>query len=292
MGGLKRAWAVVVDIVNGLIDHEAATFASTIAFSLIFAIPPFVIFLVSLGVTVTGDQITAELRELLFAALPDHVVATIGPEIEAVLEARGSKGLLTFGVLVTLISITGAIEALRVGLNRAYGCRETRSFVVNRLHGLFFVFIGSLALLVVTALAIAAPLAFSFAKPYLPSLQSYEWIFGLGRRVIIYLVITGVLFAFHRFLPQHRKDLHWSALLPGIVVTMVLWWISGWAFGLYLDEIGNYAATYAGLAGIIAVMLFLNIAAIMFLVGAEVNRAIAALRGDPSICGDSNDRRS
>lgn len=276
----QRLKRLLSDVFEGLWKHDTATFASTIAFSLIFAIPPFMIFLVSLGVTVAGSQISSELRELLFAALPGHVLRTIGPEIDAVLDKRASAGFLTFGVAITLISITGAIEAARVGLDRAYGCKEERSFLMNRLRALGFVFVASLALIVLAAIALAAPVAFREAQPYLPGLGSYETTFRIARQVILFVVAGGGLYAIHRFLPEHEGRLGFRTILPGIVFTLVMWWASGWAFGLYLKNAGTYAATYAGLAGIIAVMLFLNIAAFILLIGAEINRAVALQRRD------------
>ena len=62
--------------------------------------------------------------------------------------------------------------------------------------------------------------------------------------------------------------------------TLVGWWLAGKVFGLYITEIANYSATYAGLAGIVILMFFLYIQALIFLYGAEVNRSIADLRGD------------
>ncbi len=52
-------------------------------------------------------------------------------------------------------------------------------------------------------------------------------------------------------------------------------------FGFYIGRIANYSATYAGLAGIVILMFFLYIQALIFLYGAELNRSIADFRGDP-----------
>ena len=62
-------------------------------------------------------------------------------------------------------------------------------------------------------------------------------------------------------------------------LTLVGWWLAGKVFGLYITEIANYSATYAGLAGIVILMFFLYIQALIFLYGAEVNRSIADFRG-------------
>ena len=48
---------------------------------------------------------------------------------------------------------------------------------------------------------------------------------------------------------------------------------------LHHAKFANYSATYAGLAGIVILMFFLYIQALIFLYGAEVNRSIADFRG-------------
>jgi membrane protein len=45
-------------------------------------------------------------------------------------------------------------------------------------------------------------------------------------------------------------------------------------FVFYLDRFSTFSATYAGLAGVIAVMLFFEFSALAMIVGAEFNRAI------------------
>ncbi|HSG94859.1 MAG TPA: YhjD/YihY/BrkB family envelope integrity protein, partial [Afifellaceae bacterium] len=78
--------------------------------------------------------------------------------------------------------------------------------------------------------------------------------------------------ALHVFLPPHR--LHFIAVLPGVVITLVLFWLISAVFVFYLDRFSTFSATYAGLAGVIAVMLFFEFSALALIVGAEFNRAI------------------
>ena len=58
--------------------------------------------------------------------LPAHVIETLQPELNRIFATADRTSPLTFGLLVTLISITGSVEAIRDGLNRAYGCTEDR----------------------------------------------------------------------------------------------------------------------------------------------------------------------
>ncbi len=76
----------------------------------------------------------------------------------------------------------------------------------------------------------------------------------------------------HFWLPDGRR--RFLAILPGIVVTMLAWFISATVFATYLERFANYFSTYAGLASIMVALVFLYIVASIFIVGAELNAAI------------------
>ena len=67
-------------------------------------------------------------------------------------------GLLTFGAVLSFYFASSAIEALRVGLNRAYGLVETRPWWLLRLQSIGLVLVGSLALLALAFLVVLGPL--------------------------------------------------------------------------------------------------------------------------------------
>ena len=56
----------------------------------------------------------------MFRFMPADVAETLAPAVREVIGAR-QGGLLTFGILATLWFASNGFEALRTGLNRAYG---------------------------------------------------------------------------------------------------------------------------------------------------------------------------
>ena len=71
--------------------------------------------------------------------------------------------------------------------------------------------------------------------------------------------------------------------MPGIVATLVLWMIGAAGFGYYLKDFANYAATYAGLAGIMTAIVFLYISAGLLILGAEINSALLRYRSQRAL---------
>ena len=74
-------------------------------------------------------------------------------------------------------------------------------------------------------------------------------------------------------------------ILPGVVVTLGLWLVSGAAFGAYLASFANYVSTYAGLAGAMTALVFLYLVSTCFIFGGELNAAIMRARKSPRANG-------
>jgi membrane protein len=272
----RPVWAILHDATGGLFRHDGIMVASAISYTLIFALFPFVIFLVALGAIFGGSDLSAYISREALAALPAHVVKTLEPEMNRIFAVADRASPLTFGLLVTLVSITGAIEAIRDGLNRAYGCAEDRHMVRRYLSSLFFVLTGAAFLLVVSALGIAVPIWIDILHRYFPEPRFEVGLLDIARQGLLVVVTGAMLFAFHLLLPAKRRSVR--SVVGGVLFTLVMWWIAGKVFGFYITRIANYSATYAGLAGIVILMFFLYIQAIIFLYGAEINRSVMDFR--------------
>ena len=249
--------------------------SSALAFTLILALFPFLIFVTALGSILGGPSLAVRVSAGLFEVLPGDIASSLQPQVQRVLDTR-SGGFLTFGFLVTVFSLTTAIESIRAGLNRAYGVREGRNIVITRIESLLFVFIGSLTLLLVAFLAVAAPLLYGRLEDTYPDLVPWRSIFDLLRLAVLGVVLLGALVALHVALPAHHRGI--KQVWIGCLATLLLWYAVGLAFSYYLANFGNYAATYAGLAGVVAALMFFYLCSACLLFGGEVNRAIAVAR--------------
>ena len=101
-------------------------------------------------------------------------------------------------------------------------------------------------------------------------------IFNAIRLGVMGVILFGALLALHVALPAHRRGI--KQVWIGCLVTLVLWYVVGLGFSYYLSNFSNYAATYAGLAGVVAALMFFYLASVCLLFGGEVNRAIAVAR--------------
>jgi hypothetical protein len=64
-------------------------------------------------------------------------------------------------------------------------------------------------------------------------------------------------------------------LTPGALLFVVTWILGSLAFGWYVSNFGSYNATYGALGGVVVLMIWFYLTAVMLLVGAELNALLA-----------------
>jgi membrane protein len=257
----RAAWRLVM-------ADEGLELSGYIAFTAFFSLFPFLIFLAALA-GFLGDRETADdFIAAMFNLMPDDVAGTLAPAVREVLGGR-EGGLLTVGILTTLWFASNGIEALRVGLNRAYGAHEARSLWWRRLQSIGFVIVGGVVIFFLSLAVILGPLVWRVLGPAVHDVLETRLVFVAARYLMAVLMLLGGLLLVHRWLPNTRQA--YARVLPGVCVTAVLWLMGASAFSWYIGNLADYAAFYGSLGGVAITLMFFYVSAIIFIFGAEVN---------------------
>lgn len=274
---LKLSLRVVIDAFRAFLADDGWAIASHIALSTLMALFPFLIVVTALAAFIFGSkQLADEAARLLLQAWPPQVAAPIAADVSGVLtNAHGS--VLTFGAVFALYFASSGVESLRIGLNRAYDMTERRSWWLLRLESIGYVLIGAVAILAFAFLVVLAPLIWDKLVYYVPTLEPFGGIVTFARYAVAALVLVMALLIVHLWLPAGRRGL--LEIAPGIIATLLLWLVSGAAFGRYLANYAfAYVSMYAGLASAMVALIFLYVCASIFIYGGELNSVIAQLR--------------
>lgn len=273
---LRTHLEIAVLAFNRFVAHDGWAIASHIALSFLFSLFPFLILLAALG-GIFGTQLLAdEAGSLILEAWPEGVARPIAGEVHRILTEQRT-GILTFGALLAIYFSSSGVESLRVGLNRAYGLRETRAWYVTRIESIAYVLCGAIAMLAFGLLIVFGPLIWRGVTGYVPGLRPFGLTATILRLGIATLIIVTALVIAHKFIAAGRRSLR--AVLPGVAVTLVLWLATGLGFGWYLDNFsGAYASTYGGLATAMVALVFLYWLAALFLFGGELNGTVIAAK--------------
>lgn len=273
--GWRVPLAVLREATLRLWSDDAFGLAGNVAFRAVLAIFPFLIFTSSLTAFI-GDRVMAEaLIDFLVAIVPPALVGPIVQEVDEVMTTpRG--GILSLGILLTIWFAVGGVDGVRVGLNRAYGIRETRSTAVLYSVQVAMVILASMVLVLVGYLLVLAPRAGSMLHALMPSFDPNSVTVNLIRYPASAVILTAALFVAHLILPARRT--RFSNIWPGVVFTVTSWIILTAAFSFYLSSFATYGSYYAGLAGIVAALYFMYLAALVLIFGGELNRAMRIRR--------------
>jgi membrane protein len=254
--------------------------ASYIAFAVLAAMFPFLILVNALAGAIGSSDLGVEAGRILLGAWPREVAAPIAgdvQEVQTAVQAAGHSNAVAVGAVLAVYFASNGIESLRIGLNRAYGVMETRSWWLLRLESVFYVLVSAIALLVVAVLVVFAPLLVDTAVRHVHWLEPLDRLDTVARLAVASAVLVVALVLLHLFLPAGRRRI--GQILPGVVVTIALWLAGGAGFGWYLAQYANrYVTTYAGLASAMIALVFLYVSAAIFIYGGELNAAILRAR--------------
>ena len=278
MRQLRYVFHVFWDAFYTFLADDGWAIASHIALSTLMALFPFLIVLTSLAAFLFGSKDLAdEAVGLLLQTWPHQVADALSGQIHDVLTTtRGD--VLTVGAVLAVYFASNGVEALRVGLNRAYAVVEPRRWYWLRLESIGYTLVAAFTALAMGFLIVLGPLIIEATRRFIPLIvESNEQLLNLLRYGITISALVIALIILHAWLPAGRR--RFLQILPGIVFTLVASLVSGIGFGQYLARFANnYVTMYAGLASVIIALVFLYFIAAIFVYGGELNATIIKSR--------------
>ncbi len=264
-----------VDAFSHFNKVDGWAIASHIALSTLTSLFPFLIVVTALAGALGSRTLADEAGKLLLETWPAEVAAPIAREIHRVATTTQS-GALTVGLVLSLYFSSSGIESLRIGLNRAYEAPETRSWWMLRLESIAYVVLSAIAILTLAIFIVFGPLLVQAAMGFIPWFRDTT-VVTITRFALATGVLVTTLFLVHYWLPAGHRTLR--DIVPGVIVTLILWLVSSVAFARYLLSFSSqYVLTYAGLASVMITLIFLYFSAAIFLYGGEINAAILRYR--------------
>jgi membrane protein len=265
----------VIAALRAVYADSGFAMAGAVAFSFVLSLFPFCIFLGALAGVFGGEARAKEAVQLLLEIVPAPVAQALAPEVMEVM-GRTRFDLLTYGAFISLFFATSAIESLRAALNIAYRQKETRSYPVCYLQSMAFVVLSAMGVLALTWGVVVGPEVMARFKPqWLLWLADHGLLSLILRLVIVSAVIGLQLVAYHLWLAAGKRRL--VDVWPGVVLSVLLWLLAARLFSSWL-QFSNYSRFYAGLASLMASLVFFQISAIIILLGAELNRGLLEIR--------------
>ncbi len=273
-----RFQELAADVRERFENHRIGAESARVAYYVFLSLFPFLLALFALTGYLGREALFNWIMHELLAALPPQAALALEDSVRQVTHVR-RPGTLALATLLTVWSGSHALAALSDGLNAAFRVRRRRRWWKKGVLGLALVAIVSLAVLL-AALAV-------LAGPEIGALIGLRQLGSLLRWPVAVGLVVGMTWLCYYLLPNRQQAGNRRHLLGGAAVATVLWAICTLLFRLYLSSFGRLDVVYGVLGGVVALLVWLYLAAMSVLVGGEVAAGLArhARRRQPRAVG-------
>lgn len=277
----RIGWVAVLRRTVAEIDEDRCFgLAAQLAFYFFLSLFPALLFLVALvGLLPVQEQLEQFLFGLEIIA-PREVIDVVREQLRQ--SAAGSGGsILTVGVVGAIWSSSAAMVAIIDTLNDAFDVVERRPWWKRRIVAVGLTLGLAVFILTSFVLLLLGPGGMRWAAGYMGLDPAFATAWRLLRwPVIVFLLVLAVDLVYH-LAPNRRA--RWVWFTPGSLLATGLWIVTSMGFKVYVQNYGQYSATYGALGGMLVLLLWFYLSALALLVGAELDGVLyqAWLRADP-----------
>lgn len=270
---MKKITRFIYALYVKINENEILPLATQLTYRLIFSLFPFVIFLISLVgfFDIDAEFLLAEVSGLF----PMEISRVINDVIHDVVDTR-NPNIMSTSLLVYLFTVAGGFRAAMRGINKAYGHADTRNVFLQWIYCTILVMALALAIVVSLSIIIFGDAIYGLIGGNLHFNGLFEVIFGFAGVLITITIMLGVIILIYRLSCSKTQPI--SALLPGAMLTIVVWAISSSVFNFYINNFSRYSLIYGSIASIFITMLWLNIISATILIGAQTNALLSVVK--------------
>ncbi|AWY40859.1 YihY family inner membrane protein [Pseudomonas putida] len=261
---------VMMRMVTEFVEDEMSTYASALAYQMLFSLFPFILFLIALIGFLHLPDFFTWLRLQSELVLPPQALEQVNPVIDQLQQSKG--GLLSVGIVIALWTASAGVRLMMSAMNAAYDVVEGRpAWKRFPLSIIYTVGIAGM-LLVAAALMVLGPQVMGWIAEQVGLEYFIVTLWSIARWPAIVILLMVAVALIYYVMPDVKQEFRF--ITPGSVLAVVVWIIASLGFGLYVKEFANYNAMYGSIGAIIVLLLYFYISAAVLLLGAEMNAVI------------------
>ena len=259
-------------------DNDTSERAASVAFSLILAVFPAIIFLFTLIPMIPIPNLEGQVMDFFSQVLPASTYETVKTTIYDII-SRPRSNVLSFGFLLALYAATNGILSLMMAFNSSHKTGERRGFLKTRLIALGLTIMLAVALF----LAIAGLVVGGVLTDYLMHIRILDnvvvtTLLNIARYLVVFAVFVAAISMIYKFAPD--IDMKWKFVNPGCIIASVLVVLTTYGFSFYVSNFGSYNKLYGSIGTLIVLMIWINLVCLLLIIGFDLNVALYQLEGD------------
>jgi membrane protein len=264
-----RGWKEVLlrvkdDFSNDYLDVVSAG----VGFYFFLALFPLIATAIAIyGLVFDPAQVEQHINQLS-GVLPEQAHGLISEGLQN-LTQQSDQGLglaLVISILLSLWAANQGTKALFDGINIAYNEKIERGFIKNNAISLLV----TLGVMVVGFICAILVIAFPAFIGTLGLPGTLETAISLLRWPLLFAIVIFSIAMLYKIAPDRDKpQFKWVSW--GAIFATCIWIIGSLLFSLYVNNFGDFDATYGSVAAVIILMLWFQLTGISILFGAEIN---------------------
>lgn len=256
----SRPFELAKEVVRHALAADVPFMAGAIAYQAFISIMPLLFLLVVVVALVSGGALTDRLLDITAGQLPGDAQELVR---EAVRNAVSHTGNSLVGVVVLGFGSFAVFNGLDKAFTELYDT-DRGGNLPNQLRDAFVVLVAlALALIAITAAAVALPEVLPFAPILTPA--------------ILVVGLTVAFFPMFYVFPE--VSLGWREVLPGVVVTALGWTALQALFQFYVRFVVRSEA-FGVVSGVLILATWLYFSGFVLLVGATLNAVLHGVNAD------------
>ena len=262
-------------IMRRYFRHDVGRQSAALAYYLLFALFPFMIFISSLLGVLQLD--ISGIISALDHLLPDGVLAVIEEYLDYV-SRTSSTAMLWFGLVFSIYFPMRAADCLMSAVRRAYHLGAPKNRLFYRFKVLLYTMFLLMSIAATLLLTTVGERALAFLERFLPLPHWFVELWGDLRFVVLGVVMfaaVGLLYAAAQDVRQPA-----GSVVPGVIFALVGWMALSAGYSFYVENFANYSVIYGALGTVIVLMIWLYLTATVLILGAELNNTLLTLGGE------------
>jgi len=259
-------------------ENDTSERAASVSYSLILAVFPTVIFLFTLIPYIPLEHLDDRIMGFFQRVLPGDTFSSVDTTIRDII-SRPRGGVLSFGFLLALFSATSGLVALMNAFNSSHRSEDKRGFFKIRGVAIGLTFTLAIALvLAIIGLIVGGVVSDYLLKFGILNNVIFVYLLTIARYLVVFAVFVAAVSIIYQFGPD--VNMKWAFVTPGAIIASVLIVLTTLAFSYYVSNFGSYNKVYGSIGTLIALMIWINLIALLLILGFEMNVALYNLEGD------------
>ncbi|MCC8417017.1 MAG: YihY/virulence factor BrkB family protein [Rickettsia endosymbiont of Bryobia graminum] len=251
-----------------MVNHDGIEHSGYMSFMILLSIFPFLVFLLALTSFVGASELGKNFITLFLESMPELATDSIKTRIDE-LSKTPPQSLMTLAIVGSVWTASSFVECLRTILNRVYEIKSPPPYIRRRLLSILQFLIISIFIAIAMFILVIVPIIIAKIPILSEMLAEHQRSLNIMRYAIIFCSLFFASSTLYYIIPN--ISLNFSEVVPGALLTVGLWIISGYLLSKYIVYYNQLSVVYGSLGSIIVTLIFFYIINMLFIYGAEFN---------------------